>query len=290
MWFNVTSCNFLSLLVLNHHIMSAFIITAIIILLALGYLAFRLFNKQPSHVTAAGAGLSNELKQVLQQHVDYYNKLSDAEKSRFESLIAGFLEKVHIEGVGLEITDLDRALIASSAIIPIFGYKEWRYTNLTNVILYPDTFNNDFQFEGEREGRSIMGMVGSGYMNGQMLLSRAALLKGFSATSGKNNTGIHEFVHLLDKSDGATDGVPENVLPHEYATPWLKMMHQEINRIKKGNSDIDPYAATNEAEFLAVASEYFFEKPEQFQQKHPELYEQLSRIYSQYPAAGDKAC
>jgi Mlc titration factor MtfA (ptsG expression regulator) len=265
--------------------MTAFIIISIIIVLGLGYLAYRLFNNQHKSVPVANASLSNELKQVLQQHVAYYSKLSTEDKSRFEGLIAGFLETVHIEGVGLEITDLDRVLIASSAVIPIFGYKEWRYTNLTNVILYPDTFNNDFQFEGEQEGRNIMGMVGSGYMNGQMLLSRAALLRGFSAASGKNNTGIHEFVHLLDKSDGATDGVPENVIPHEYATPWLKMMHQEINRIKKGNSDIDPYGATNEAEFLAVVSEYFFEKPDQFSQKHPELYEQLSHIYSQDPAA-----
>ncbi len=272
------------------YIMTAFIIISIIIVLALGYLAFRLFGKNKNNLPAtATAGLNNGSKQLLEQHVDYYHRLSETEKTRFEGLIAGFLEKVHIEGVGLEITDLDRVLIASSAIIPIFGYKEWRYTNLTNVILYPDTFNNDFQFEGEQEGRNIMGMVGLGYMNGQMLLSRAALLKGFSATSGKNNTGIHEFVHLLDKSDGATDGVPENVLPHEYATPWLKMMHQEISRIKKGNSDIDPYGATNEAEFLAVTSEYFFEKPDQFRQKHPKLYERLSLIYSQEPAGNHKA-
>lgn len=268
--------------------MTAFIIISIIILLALGYLAFRLFINGHKSLPATKASLSSELKQLLQQHVSYYDRLLDDEKLRFEGLIAGFIDSVRIEGVGLEITDMDRVLIASSAIIPIFGYKEWRYTNLTNVILYPDTFNNDFQFEGEQEGRNIMGMVGSGYMNGQMLLSRAALLKGFSAASGKNNTGIHEFVHLLDKSDGATDGVPENVLPHEYAMPWLKMMHHEISRIEKGHSDIDPYAATNEAEFLAVASEYFFEKPDQFRQKHPELYEQLGHIYSQDPASKPK--
>ncbi len=265
--------------------MITFTIITVIILLGLGYAAYRLFSKKPADLPA-NVTLSKPLQQLLQQHVSYYRDLADTEKPRFESMIAGFLEAVRIEGVGLEITDLDRVLIASSAIIPIFGYKEWRYTNLTNVILYPDTFNNEFQFEGDGEGRNIMGMVGSGYMNGQMLLSRAALTKGFSATSGKSNTGIHEFVHLLDKSDGATDGVPENVLPHEYATPWLKMMHQEISRIERGHSDIDPYAATNEAEFLAVASEYFFEKPDQFRQKHPELYEQLSRIFAQDPATG----
>jgi Mlc titration factor MtfA (ptsG expression regulator) len=264
--------------------MTSFIIIAVIILFLLAFFAFRLFGKKQA-VQPANQSLENNYKNLLNQHVAFYQKLNDAGKAKFEGMVANFIETIRIEGVGLEIDDLDRVLVAASAVIPIFGYNEWRYTNLTNVILYPDTFNNDFQFEGEDGSRNMLGLVGSGFMNGQMLLSRAALLSGFSASSGKNNTGIHEFVHLLDKSDGATDGVPEHLLPHEYATPWLKMMHQEIERIEKGKSDINPYATTNEAEFLAVASEYFFEKPDQLKTKHPELYEQLSRVFAQDPAA-----
>jgi MtfA peptidase len=221
---------------------------------------------------------------LLQQHVAYYAKLDDAGKAKFEKLVNEFLSYVRIEGVGTEVSELDRLLIASSAVIPIFGFSEdWKYKNLTNVILYPDTFDNDFQFEGG-EDRNIMGMVGSGYMNGQMLLSRAALTKGFSASAGKENTAIHEFVHLLDKADGATDGVPELLMQHQYTIPWIKMIHQEMHKIEAGKSDINPYALTNEAEFLAVVSEYFFEKPEQLQHKHPELYELLSLIFAQDPA------
>ena len=197
-------------------------------------------------------------------------------------MILSFLGYVRIEGVETEITDTDRMFIASSAVIPIFGFPTWRYKNLTNVILYPDTFNKDFQFEGEE--RNIMGMVGSGYMNGQMLLSRAALVKGFSTEPGEENAAIHEFVHLLDSSDGATDGVPGYLMDHQYTLPWLHMIHQEMHRIEEGKSDINPYALTNEAEFLAVVSEYFFEKPGQLQQKHPEIYEQLSKIFIQNPA------
>lgn len=193
-----------------------------------------------------------------------------------------FLSAVRIEGVGTEISDLDRALIAASAVIPIFGFPEWRYQNLTNVILYPDTFDGEFQYEGG--SRNILVMVGSGYMNGQMLLSRAALIKGFSASSGKENAAIHEFVHLLDKSDGATDGVPANLQPHAYAAPWLHLMHVEMHRIAAGKSDINPYALTNEAEFFAVAAEYFFEKPGELQHKHPELYTRLAGIFAQDPA------
>jgi len=252
-------------------------ITTFIILILL-FIVFK--NKNKPEISAPTVNL----KPLLAQHIEFYNNLQDADKLIFEQRVQTFLNDVRIEGVGLEINDSDRIMIASSAVIPIFGFKDWTYRNVSNVLLYPDTFDKDYQFEGGDE-RNIMGMVGSGYMNGQMILSRSALVKGFSKNNGKENTGIHEFVHLLDKTDGATDGLPENFLPHEYAKPWLSMMHKEIHKIEDGRSDINPYATTNEAEFFAVVSEYFFEKPDQFQTKHPELYEMLSRIFGQDPAA-----
>lgn len=254
-----------------------YILIIVIVIIVLVYFFFARKRK----VVISGEQANNTYQTMLNEYVDYYFKLSPDEKKRFEKLLFDFLGDVNIEGVGTTVTDLDRVLIASSAIIPIFGLGDWKYKNLTNVILYPDTFDKEFQFEGEN--RNILGMVGSGYMNGQMLLSRAALDKGFSKSSGKENTAIHEFVHLLDKSDGATDGVPENLMAHEYALPWLSMMHQEMHRIEQGKSDINPYALINEAEFLAVASEYFFEKPDKFQHMHPALYEQLSLIFNQNP-------
>lgn len=221
-------------------------------------------------------------RQILNDYVGYYHHLDSTDKLKFEQKVAEFFSTVKIEGVGVELTTLDELLIASSAVIPIFGFSDWQYKNLTSVLLYPDTFDKDFQFEGSE--RNIMGMVGSGYMNGQMILSQSALRHGFSKSAGKENTAIHEFVHLLDKSDGATDGVPENLISHEYTLPWIKMMHREIKRIEDNKSDINPYAITNEAEFFAVVSEYFFEKPEQLKEKHPDLYHQLSRIFAQQPA------
>ncbi|MCD0487064.1 zinc-dependent peptidase [Pedobacter sp. MC2016-14] len=228
------------------------------------------------------SALTNTEKDLLLQHVAYYQRLNSKDRQNFEGLLKSFLSDVHIEGVGMTLEPLDFLLVASSAIIPIFGFGQWKYQNLSNVLLYPDTFNKDFQFEGG--DRNIMGMVGTGYMNGQMVLSRSALRQGFSESAGKENTAIHEFVHLLDKSDGATDGIPENLMPHQYVIPWIKMIHQEMTRIEKGKSDINPYAITNEAEFLAVVSEYFFEKPDLLKNKHPELYQVLSTIFSQNPA------
>lgn len=247
----------------------------IILILAIFLLIYFSSGKTGRGKTKVPKGTYNKL---LNKKVSFYQRLNKAEKINFEKRMMAFLEETHIEGVGTEITRLDRVLIASSAIIPVFGFSDWKYKNLSNVILYPDTFDKKFQFEGNNN-RRIMGMVGSGFMNGQMLLSRAALYHGFSNSSGKENVAIHEFVHLLDKSDGSIDGIPENLLAHEYALPWLKMMQEEMNRIEKGKSDINPYALTNEAEFLAVVSEYFFSKPEKFQDNHPELYEQLSIIF-----------
>jgi Mlc titration factor MtfA (ptsG expression regulator) len=256
----------------------------VIILFLIALIVYFLFLKKKKNDGLTIEKISG-YKPLLSTQVDYYKKLNAADKEKFEKLVDDFLQYVRIEGVETEITNLDRVLIASSAVIPIFGFPDWKYKNLTNIILYPDTFDNEFQFEGEN--RNIMGMVGSGYMNGQMLLSRAALVKGFSKSSGMENTAIHEFVHLLDKSDGTTDGIPENLLAHEYTIPWLKMMHQEMHRIQTGKSDINPYALTNEAEFFAVAAECFFEKPGQLQHKHPELYGLLSQIFEQNLAAGN---
>jgi Mlc titration factor MtfA (ptsG expression regulator) len=230
----------------------------------------------------AAPGQKANYHNLLMQHVSYYQKLQPEEQERFVFKMQEFLQDTRIEAVGFKLEYLDYVLVAASALIPIFGFKEWRYPQLTNVILYPDTFNNEFQFEGGI--REMAGMVGSGFMNGQMILSRAALRKGFSASAGNENTGIHEFVHLLDKEDGATDGIPEHLLPHKYAEPWLKQIHLEIRKIEEGKSDINPYATTNEAEFFAVVSEYFYEKPEQLKQKHPELYEMLCMIFMQNPA------
>nr|WP_199140772.1 M90 family metallopeptidase [Pedobacter sp. ASV12] len=247
---------------------------ALVLLLAF-YFILRRKKTTPVTLSASDLGL-------LDMHVVYYRHLDQAKKKLFVQKIADFLASVKIEGVGVEVEPLDRLLVASSAVIPIFGFDNWAYGNLGSVVLYPDTFNEDFAFEGGK--RNILGMVGTGYMNGQMILSKSALRHGFSASAGKSNTGIHEFVHLLDKSDGATDGIPQNLMAHEYTIPWLKMMHEEIGRINKDQSDIDPYAMTNEAEFFAVASEYFFEQPEILKEHHPGLYEQLSRIFAQHPA------
>ena len=242
------------------------------------YAIFRRKRKKKIEVTGT---FPKQYRSILEQHVEFYNNLTEESKVEFENRMWHFLNTTTISGVNTTVEDLDRVLIAASAIIPIFAFKDWEYVNLNTVLLYPDSFDEEFNQAGE--GRTTLGVVGEGAYQNLMVLSQHELRQGFINKTGKNNTAIHEFVHLLDKTDGAVDGVPEFMLSKKYMEPWLKLIHRKINEIRQNDSDINPYGATNEAEFFAVVSEYFFERPDLLQEKHPGLSEILTQIFRQEP-------
>ncbi|UEG50808.1 zinc-dependent peptidase [Ferruginibacter lapsinanis] len=215
----------------------------------------------------------------LEKQVLFFSRLSVEEKTRFIEEVKYFLASVKITGVDTGITETDKLLVASSAVIPVFHFKGWRYYNLQEVLLYSDAIDMNFSSTGQ--GRDILGMVGTGYLEGKMLLSKPALELGFDNRTDKNNTAIHEFVHLIDKMDGETDGVPKLLMNQQYVIPWLDMIHQEMKKIAANRSDINVYAYTNQTEFFAVVAEYFFERPDLLQQKHPDLYKMLLMMFKQ---------
>ena len=216
---------------------------------------------------------------ILAQEINFYNALNPEERKRFEYKVQEFLLNCRITGIQTEVDDTDRLLVASSAVIPIFEFPKWHYINLFEVLLYPSSFDENFNTTGP--DRRILGMVGTGFMDGKMILSKRALHQGFDNTSDKRNTAIHEFVHLIDKMDGSIDGVPSLLLERPYVIPWLDLIQKKIDDIYENNSDINPYGGTNKAEFFAVISEYFFERPKLLAHKHPELYEMLEDIFDQ---------
>ncbi len=112
------------------------------------------------------------------------------------------------------------------------------------------------------------------------VLSRAELLAGFSESAGKHNVGIHEFAHLIDQSDGIIDGIPAT-LPRECLRPWTTLVHEHLLHHQGADSGIPEYGYTNEAEFFAVASEYFFQSPDELARRDPELFALLVRIFGQ---------
>lgn len=253
--------------------MNYIIPVAIIIIIAL----FFILKKSKK---AVAKPFPSHWHQLLLDNVLFYRNLTPERQTEFQKRIMQFLSEVYIEGVQLEVTDLDKILVACSAVIPVFGFTEWHYYNLSGVLLYPDYFNEDLEFADTAQSRNIGGLVGTGRFENQMILSRKALYHGFSNTTDKGNTGIHEFVHLIDKMDGLVDGVPEKLLGHQYSIPWLDLIHKKMEAINDDKSDIREYGGTNQAEFFAVASEYFFERPDLLKRKHPELYKMMEMCFN----------
>ena len=217
----------------------------------------------------------------LMQKVRFFRSLDKASQQRFMEDMAKFLNTVKIVGVSTEVTIEDRLLVASSAVIPLFGFPQWRYQNLDEVILYPSAFDKEFNFEDPKE--FINGMVGEDFMEGKMILSKQALHAGYENSQDKMNVGIHEFIHLFDKEDGDVNGIPPVFHEQTFTIPWMKLIKTEIQKIIDNDSDIRRYGATHVREFFAVAGEYFFERPHLLKVHHPELYRMMALAFNQRP-------
>lgn len=220
-------------------------------------------------------------RDILKKRVAFYARLNEPDKTLFEKRVQRFIATKNIEAVETEIDDTIRLMVASSAVIPTFAFPDYNYPNVRTVLIYPNSFDEKYQTENfDGNNRNILGMVGNGIQNATVILSKPDLVAAFDGLPHKSNVGIHEFVHMLDKEDGNIDGIPEALLEHRYVAPWLQEIKNEMSKIEKGTSDINPYALTDNAEFLAVVSEYFFDNPEKFKNRHPELYRMLSAIFN----------
>lgn len=249
-----------------------FVIIGVLIGVFFGYSKLKLINtafkREPNRP------FPQPWRELLTEYVGFYNRLNSIKKTEFERKVHIFLLNVKITGVGTEITHLDRVLVASGAIIPIFGFKSWHYANLDEVQIYP----NKFQIPNST--KMANGLVGWGAMEGKMLLSRKALYHGFYDQTDQQNVAIHEFIHILDKQDGKVDGVMKDVMNEIDLMPWLHILNKKMHEISKGNSSIREYGSANNAEFLAVVSEFFFESPDKMKEEHPDLYSALNSFYN----------
>ena len=256
------------------------------VLVAIVYAFYQYATADSRRRTAAlGEEFPAAWRQILSEQVAFYLALTDDEKVRFEKQTQVFLASTRITGVQTEVDDTTRLLVAASALIPVFGFPDWEYRNLSEVLIVPDAWQLDN--DPTKEVRPLQGtLLGSvqGFQNQHyMRLSKSSLEQGFRDAVDRQNVGIHEFAHLLDEADGVIDGLPKAALPPELLQSWTAVMQREIAAIQAGKSEINPYATTNEAEFFAVVTEYFFEKPEKLQEHHPELYELLNRTFRQNP-------
>ena len=260
--------------------MSKSIPLAIIIALPAGYFTYkRSVRKYNLRAEILKTPFPENWRKLLQENVEFYQHLNEEQKIRFEKEIQVFLAEKRVTGIQTEIDDLTMVLVAASAVIPVFNFPEWEYEDLGEVLVYPTNFGFDFQMSDQQ---NVSGMVGhGGVMDKVMILSKPSLIAGFRSQNDNHNVGIHEFAHLVDKADGHIDGLPSAYLKPALMQPWIELMHEYIQEINAGRTDFNPYGGTKPEEFFAVASEYFFESPEEMKQKHPELYSFMTEIYQQ---------
>ncbi|WP_121356157.1 M90 family metallopeptidase [Flavisolibacter nicotianae] len=221
--------------------------------------------------------LPENTEEILADYVIFYAGLDEDGRAIFLDKMKRFLSAVKITGANAEVEDLDRILIGAAAVMPVFYIPDWEYINLREILLYPGNFNTDYEQQGNE--RLVSGMVGTGSLENIMILSKWELRQGFINRKNNRNMALHEFVHLIDKMDGSLDGVPEILLQRKFVPQWKQLLEQEMENVRRGQSDIDLYAATSPVECFAVVSEYFFEQPEIFSEQHPDLHALLQQIF-----------
>ena len=216
---------------------------------------------------------------ILVSDVVFYRSLTPEQQLRFQNLVKIFLDEARITGVRTDVDERTRVLVAASAIIPVFGFDDWEYSGLGEVLIYPNAFGEGFRSDDGAK-KNILGMVGAGHLSGVMILSKSDLISGFANPEDKRNVGIHEFAHLVDKADGSIDGIPAGISA-SVVQPWIGWIGDELKSTSNGRHHINDYAYTNEAEYFAVLTEYFFEAPDVLQRKNPKLYELMQSMYRQ---------
>ena len=231
---------------------------------------------------AARRPFPNEWQSILERRVRFYEGLEDTDRERFRQMVNVFLDEVQITGIRTEVDDTIRVLVAASAIIPIFGFTDFHYHRLGEVLIYPASFDQDYHTDTAEEP-NILGLTGLGHLRGVVVLSKPSLLAGFAETPGKENVGVHEFAHLVEQEE-IESGLPVEV-PPEAVRQWVEFVGRELKHPSNHSSGINDYGYTNEHEFFAVLSEYFFGSPETLKAKNPALYDLLRKLFHQDPAA-----
>ena len=229
-----------------------------------------------------------EWEPIMAAEVPYDAPLSPDKRALLRKYILVFLAEKKFEGcVGLEMTDTIRVSIAAQACILLLGQPDPTfYPSLKTILIYPHHYvSTGYQQQGGLvlEGEQVR--LGESWHRGPVVLSWDDVHAGASDVHDGHNVVFHEFAHQLDDEHGGTDGAPTLPARSMYIS-WARVLGKEYSQLldkveRHRRSDIDKYGATNPAEFFAVVTEAYFERPKRLQKKHPELYEQLREFYEQ---------
>jgi hypothetical protein len=183
-----------------------------------------------------------------------------------------------------------RWVIAANACILLLGREADVYPGLSTILVYPHAYvANVRSSHGGIVTEATAVRAGESWSRGSLVLAWDHVHRDATDIHDGHNLVFHEFAHLLDLQDGAADGTPPLPNKTRYIA-WARALGDAYTdltrRIEQHRpSVLDAYGATNPAEFFAVATECFFERPLPLEGAYPDLYEELRRFYRRDPAA-----
>ncbi len=227
---------------------------------------------------------------TIENNLPIYTRLSPTERRRLQGHVQVFLaEKQFIGCGGLQVTEEMKLTIAAVACLLLLNERGEYFPKLRSILIYPSTYfvnetiaTGNYVVESRRVAR-----LGESWINDQVVLSWKQVQQDTRDWRDGHNVVLHEFAHQLDQEDGKGEGVPILERNSDYPI-WAGVMTEEYQQlchnVQQGIKTVmDSYGTTNPAEFFAVATETFFEKPHQLLNKHPALYQLLQRYYQLDP-------
>lgn len=233
---------------------------------------------------------SSQQQATLEHSLPMYEQLTIAQRTRLHGHIQVFLaEKQFIGCRGLQVTAEMKTTVAAIASLLLFNERGKYFPRLRTILIYPDAYivRETVAVGGGIVEERQTARLGESWTTDQVVLSWRQIQYDLTHWQDGQNVVLHEFAHQLDQEDGKAEGVPILRHPADYGA-WAAVMaadyQQLCDRTAKGKKTVmNPYGTTNPAEFFAVATETFFEKPQQFLTHHPSLYEQLRHYYQLNP-------
>lgn len=227
---------------------------------------------------------------VLDQNVAAYNLLDEPEQTRLRELVQVFVAEKHWEGCGgLELDDEIRITVAGTGCLMLVGRDHDLFSEVESILIYPSAV------VAREHGRSIFDpgnrpvelerpVLGQAVHGGAVVLAWDSALHGARDPRDGRNVVIHELAHKIDFLDGTADGTPGldgSAARRAWAATFAPAYLAHKARAEKGRrSFLDDYAITNEAEYFAVATEAFFEKPRALQRELPAIYASLREFFN----------
>jgi MtfA peptidase len=255
-------------------------------------MVFDLF-KSRRRARQRAAPTPGEWRGILERNLSIFSRLSPADQAELLGHTAVFLAEKHFEGAGgLELTDEIRVTIAGQACLLLLHRETDYYPELISIIVYPSGYT-------AREDRHIGGGIWEegeedrlGHTAARLsalVLAWDAVRHGAASPADGENLVLHEFAHQLDFENQSSDGTPSLETHADYLA-WGRVMSAEFNALRNATNAglptlLDEYGATNPAEFFAVITESFFERPRALKARHPTLFAQLQNFYKQDPTA-----